>query len=108
MFRVPKFVLRDPIFGHLMVGVRRNEEDRGTVPGTRSLLLLPLNPGSFLATVLISEAANMYHCLSTRVVLNSDHESSVKFDSIPTQTSRVRVQSAVNIKVMSRVGVESR
>ena len=32
MFRVPRFVLRAPIFGHLMVGVRRNEEDRGTVP----------------------------------------------------------------------------
>ena len=74
MLRVPSFVLRAPIFGHLMVGVRRNGEDRGTVPPP-PLLLLPLNPGSFLATVLISEAANMYHCLSIRVVLNSGHES---------------------------------
>ena len=45
-------------------------------PGHRaSLVLLPLNPGSFLATVLISEAANMSHCLGIRVVLNSGHES---------------------------------
>ena len=105
VFRVPRFVLRAPIFGHLMVGVRRNEEDRGTVA---PLLLLPLNPGSFLATVIISEAANMSHCLSIRVVLNSGHESWVKFDSTPTQTNRIRVQSAVNIKDMSRVGIESR
>ena len=76
VFCVPRFVLRVAIFGHLMVGVRRNGENRGTVP----LLLLPLNPGSFLATVLISEAANMSHCLSIRVVLNSGHESWVKFE----------------------------
>ena len=56
VFRVPRFVLRAPIFGHLMVDVRRNGEDRGTVP---PLLLLPLNPGSFLATVFMSEAANI-------------------------------------------------
>ena len=40
--------------------------------------------------------------------LCSTHESWVKFGSTLTQTSRVRVESAVKIKDMSRVRVESR
>ena len=40
--------------------------------------------------------------------LCSTHESWVKFDSTLTQMSRVRVESAVKIKDMSRVRVESR
>ena len=40
--------------------------------------------------------------------LCSTHESGVKFNSILTQMSRVRVESAVKIKDMSRVRVESR
>ena len=39
--------------------------------------------------------------------LCSNHESSVKFDSTLTHMSRVIVESAVKIKDMSRVRVES-
>ena len=40
--------------------------------------------------------------------LRSTHELLVKFDSTLTQMSRVRVESAVKIKDMRRVRVESR
>ena len=46
--------------------------------------------------------------VSEKAGLCSTHESWVKFDSTLTQMSRVRVESAMKIKDLSRVRVESR